>query len=123
LRSLDENRQLGAPYWPESFWTDVQEAMKTQDLATMVFFVYSDTYSYETMEEVNSLLSKGGREAYLASPVGAAFCAKWDARQAEGKKATQALTLQVLNEVYEKHKTEIKAARAKYLAAHPDYKD
>jgi hypothetical protein len=123
IAALDANRHLGEPYWPESFWTDVREAMQAKDLAPTVFEVYRYTYSYQTMDKVNALLAKGGRAAYLASPVGSAFCAQWAMKEEQGKQANLAMTQALLEVAYQRHKPEIKAARAKYLAEHPDWKD
>ena len=123
MEALEANRPKGEPYWPESFWTDVRDEMQKTDLAPFILEVYSPYISGDMMDAVNAALRKESLSEFATTPLGSQFCRLWDNGQEAGKKATLNLTLEISERVYERHKVEIKAARAKYLAEHPDWKD
>lgn len=123
MDALEANRSKGEPYWPESFWTDVRDEMQKTDLAPFILEVYRPYISGDMMDAVNAALQKQSLAEFATTSLGSQFCKLWDSGQEAGKRATLNLTLEISERVYEWHKVEIKAARAKYLAEHPAWKD
>jgi hypothetical protein len=124
IAALDPNwKRVAAPYWPASLEDDMRNEMQNTDLAPAVWSVYHSYFSQHRMSEVNALLRYKGVQGYLASPVGRDFCREWALHEDEGHQEIQRLTLEVLTTVYERDKPAVKAARARYMKEHPDYKD
>ena len=119
IAALDENRSLGAPYWPESFWTAAKEEMRKTDLVPMFTELFQHGISEDLMHEVLATYHALGRDHFKGSPA----CFKLGDAElslvADMDKLKLAKTQEVLTKVYDEHKAEIKAARAKYLAEHP----
>jgi hypothetical protein len=123
MAALEKNRSKGEPYWPESFWSDLHDAMLHTDLAPMVLGLYQPYISGPMLQSVNDALKTKTVAELAATPLGAEFCKLQQEADAGHDAATMKMTQEILMRVYEKDKSEIKAARAKYIAAHPGYKD
>lgn len=123
LRAMDANKAKGAPYWPESFWSDLKKHMETVDLVPMVTQLYRNHVSYEDMRHANVDLHKMSVSEFADTPFGSHFCQETRLSGPENEAATLALTQTIFQQVYEEHKTEIGASRTKYLAEHPGFVD
>jgi hypothetical protein len=123
MSSLEANRAKGEPYWPESFWNDLHEEMQKTDLAPMVLELYTPFISSEMMQSANAYLRTHSMSQFAATPLGTKFCKLQQAADVNSQAETLKLTQATFMRVYERDKPQIKAAREKYLAAHPDYKD
>jgi hypothetical protein len=123
VTSVDSIRSKGKPYWPESFWADIKDSMKNVDLGPVTWGVYKSSISFEMMRSVNSALRTESVTELAQTPLGQKFCALWQAKDQEGQNAMFALTESTLERVYERDEPAIKAARAKYIVDHPDWKD
>jgi hypothetical protein len=123
IAAVDKNHSIGAPYWPESFFQAVKDEMKTTDLAPMYVALFQHGVSRKLMQEVLDAYRERGREHFSGSPecfkLGAAMAAVQD----EYEKLKLAETQAVFSKVYDEYKPQIKAARARYLEQHPDFKD
>ena len=123
IAALDKNRSIGAPYWPESFWTTLKAEMQRADLFPMFVTFYQHGISNELMQEVLDSYHTLGSEHFQGSPA----CFKLGdaelAMTADMDKLKLAKTNEVLTKVYDIYKPQIKAARARYLAEHPDWVD
>ena len=123
VAALDGNHSLGAPYWPESFWTAMKTSMEQVDLLPMFTTWFQHTVTQDLMQQIIATYRSQGADHFQGSPACFALGATQVPLRSEMDKLTLANTLAVLDEVYDTHKPEIKTARAAYLAAHPDYKD
>jgi hypothetical protein len=123
IAAVDKNRNIGAPYWPEAFWSTVKEKMKTADLEPLFIAVLQHTISKDLMDEVLERYRIAGPEHFQGSPA----CFKLGAAEAMAKtdldKLRLANTQAVIFRVYAQFKPQIKQARAKYMAEHPEWKD
>jgi hypothetical protein len=123
IAAVDKNRSVGAPYWPESFWQAVKDEMQERDLVPMYVTLFQHGVSRELMQEVLDAYRMRGREHFRGSPecfkLGTAVASVQD----ELEKLKLAETQAVVLKVYSQYKPQIKAARARYLAEHPDWKD
>ena len=52
IAAVDKNRSIGAPYWPESFWTDLKAEMQKFDLVPTYITLYQHYVSQATMQNV-----------------------------------------------------------------------
>jgi hypothetical protein len=123
IAAVDKNRSIGAPYWPESFWTAVKDEMRKTDLTPMFVTLYQHGVSKELMQEVLDALHRLGVDRFRESPEFFQLGEAWSKMAAEMDQLKRAKTQEVVTKVYAVYKTQIKAARAKYLAEHPDWKD
>jgi hypothetical protein len=123
ISAVDMNRSKGAPYWPESFWVDLKSEMRKTDLAPFVRAVYGDTFSTETMHQVNITLKEQGIQGLLSTALGQKFCADWATKEQSAQAAVLGLTQATIQHVYNEHRAEIQVARAKYIEEHPGYRD
>ena len=123
IAAVDKNRSLGAPYWPESFWTATKASMQSADLLPMYIIWYQHTISNEVMQRVLGTYHTSGADHFKGSPACFELGETQLRFQPEMDKLTLANTLSVVLQVYEACKPQIKAARAAYLAAHPEYVD
>ena len=123
IGALDKNRALGAPYWPESFWTAIKEEMRNTDLLPMYITLFQHDVSRDLMQEVLDTYHRLGVDHFQGSPA----CFKLgDPRLglvADMDKLKLAKTQEVVNKVYAVYKPQIKAARLKYQADHPGWVD
>ena len=123
IAGLDNNRSHAKPYWPESFWTDIKTEMQNADLAPMFVVWYKHTISRELMDKVLDAYLKLGREHYHGSPVCTEMGNAESPMKAQWDQLTVLMTRQVIAKVYAADKPQIDAARARYLADHPDWQD
>ena len=123
MEALEKNRSKGAPYWPESFWSDLHDAMLHADLTAMVLGLYKPYITGPMLQYVNDILKTKALVELAAMPVGAEFCKLQQRADERHDAATMKLTQETFMRVYEQDKNKIAAARAKYIAAHPGYKD
>jgi hypothetical protein len=123
MASLAANQAKGEPYWPESFWNDLRDEMRKTDLAPMVLELYMPFISDEMMQSANEYLRTHSMSQLAATPLGAKFCKLQQEADVNSQAETLKLTQATFMRVYERDQPQIKAAREKYLAAHPDYKD
>lgn len=123
IAAVDKNRSNGAPYWPESFFQAVKDEMKKTDLAPMYVALFQRGVSRELMQEVLDAYRERGREHFSGSPECLKLGAAMGAIQGEYEKLKLAETQAVFSKIYNEYKPQIKAARARYLVEHPDWKD
>jgi hypothetical protein len=123
LENMDANRSKAEPYWPESFWDDLKKALRGADLTGVFAPLYERHISADMMEEVNRTLKTMSVSDLASTPTGSRFCELQQSMDAEGQQLMISFTQYEFEKVYERRKAEIKAARAKYLATHPDWKD
>jgi hypothetical protein len=123
IASLDKNRALGAPYWPESFWTAIKDEMRNTDLLPMYITLFQHDVSRDLMQEVLETYHRLGVDHFQGSPA----CFKLGDPKlglaADMDKLKLAKTQEVVNKVYAVYKPQIKAARLKYQADHPGWVD
>jgi len=123
IAAVDKSRSIGAPYWPESFWTAVKEELRRTDLIPMYITLFQHGLSRELMQEVLDAYHKLGADHFRGSPE----CYKLG--DAELKMASDmdriklAKTQEAILKVYAVFKPQIKAARARYQIEHPDWVD
>jgi len=123
IAAVDKNRSIGAPYWPESFWQAVKDEMQKTDLVPMYVTLFQHGVSRELMQEVLDAYRARGPENFRGSPECFKLGTAVAAVQEEMEKLKLAETQAVVLKVYTEYKPQIKAARARYLAEHPDWKD
>ena len=123
IAAVDKNRSIGAPYWPESFWTDLKADMQKFDLVPTYIMLYQHYVSQPSMQNVIDAYKSLGPGNFPGSPA----CVKWSetrlGMQADADKLTFSNTQQVIQVVYAKYKPQLAAARVKYKAEHPDWID
>jgi hypothetical protein len=123
IASVDKNRSHSKPYWPESFWSDIKTEMQNTDLAPTFAIWYRHTISRELMDKVLDAYHKLGREHFPGSPMCSEMGNAQSPMKADWDKLTVLTTRQVIAKVYAADKPQIDAARARYIAEHPDWKD
>ena len=123
IAAMESKRSMGMPYWPKSFWDDLKKEMETTDLAPVITDLYRRYISAEMMESINKDLHRMTYRELPSTSEGAAMCRLQRNMKADNDAVTLALTQATFERVYDRHKVEIKAARAKYLKEHPDWKD
>ena len=123
IAALDKNRPLGAPYWPESFWKAVEDEMQKTDLLPMYIELFQHGISKDLMGEVLDTYRTLGAEHFRGSPACVKLSEAELALSADMDKLKLAETQKVVQKVYAIYRPQIKAARARYLAEHPDWKD
>jgi hypothetical protein len=68
IAAVDKNRSIGAPYWPESFWTSLKEEMQKTDLMPMYVVLYRHSIKRGLMQEVLDAYQRLGAERFRGSP-------------------------------------------------------
>jgi hypothetical protein len=123
VMALDENRSIGAPYWPESFWTDLKLEMLKFDLAPGYIGLYQHYISKETMQSVIDAYKSLGPENFPGSEA----CVKWSEQRRgmedDANKLNLSNLMQINDAVYARYKAQIASARVKYKTEHPDWVD
>ena len=123
INSVDKVRYIGAPYWPESFWTSIKEEMQKSDLTPMFIVLFQHGVSRDLMQEVLDSYHRLGADHFVGSPA----CIKLGEVESLMQADTEQIMLQetqaIIERVYKVYKPQIKAARAKYMVEHPDWKD
>ena len=123
IEAVDKNRSLGAPYWPESFWTAIKAEMQKTDLTPLFIVVYQHGVSNRLMQEVLDAYHTLGREHFQGSPACFKLGDAWSTLAPDFEKLKLAKTQEVITKIYAAYKPQIKAARAQYLADHPGWVD
>ena len=123
MAAVDANRSIGAPYWPESFWTDIKAEMQTTDLTPMFVTVYQHSVSKELMQEVIDSYHTRGLGHIEGSLARFRFAIAQVEMRDDSNRVRLAKTLEVINKVYAVYKPQIMAARVQYMAAHPEWVD
>ena len=123
IAAVEKNRSNGAPYWPESFWQTLKDEMQETDLVPMYVTFFQHGVSRELMQEVLDGYRERGREHFTGSPECFRLGAAVASHQGEWEKLKLAQTQVVFSKIYSEYKPQIKAARARYMAEHPDFKD
>jgi hypothetical protein len=123
IAAVDKNRSIGAPYWPESFWQAVKDEMQKTDLVPMYVTFFQHGISRELMQQVLDAYRVRGAEHFQGSPECFKLGTAVAAVQGEFEKLKLDETQAVVSKVYAEYKPQIKAARTRYLAEHPDWKD
>lgn len=123
IAAVDKNRSNGQPYWPDSFFQTVKDEMQKTDLVPMYVALFQHGVSRELMQEVLDAYRERGREHFSGSPECFKLGTAMVAIQGEYEKLKLAETQAVFSKSYAEYKPQIKAARARYLAEHPDWKD
>jgi len=123
IAAVDKNRSVGAPYWPESFWIAVKDELQKTDLMPMYNELFQHGISRELMQEVLDAYHRLGADHFRGSPE----CYKLGDAElkmtADMERIKLAKTQEAIFKVYAVYKPQIKAARAHYLAEHPDWAD
>jgi hypothetical protein len=121
IASVDKNRSDGAPYWPESFWQAVKDEMQKTDLTPTYVALFQRGVSRQLM--VLEFYREQGRDHFR----GSAECTRLGAAlfpvQSLMEKLKLEKTQSVVMKVYAEYKPQIKTARIRYLAEHPEFKD
>lgn len=120
IAAVDKNRSIGAPYWPESFWTSIKAEMGKTDLMPMFIIWYQHGISRDLMQEVLNTYHTVGATLFNISPARFKLAAAEHAMENDTDKLRLAKTLEVIQKVYTIYKPQIAAARASYLVEHPD---
>ncbi|MGA2831593.1 MAG: hypothetical protein ABSE55_00845 [Terracidiphilus sp.] len=123
IAAVDKNRSIGAPYWPESFWTSLKEEMQKTDLMPMYVVLYRHSIKRGLMQEVLDAYQRLGAERFRGSPECFKLGEALTGSNADMDKLTLAKTREVTMKVYAIYKPQIKAARARYLVEHPGWID
>jgi hypothetical protein len=119
IAAVDKNRSIGAPYWPESFWTNIKAEMGKTDLMPMYVTLYQHGISKDLMQEVLNTYHLVGATLFKLSPAAYKLNVAQQAMADDTNKLTLAKTLEVIQKVYAIYKPQIEEARARYLAEHP----
>jgi len=123
INTVDKVRYIGKPYWPESYWTSMKEEIRKADLTPMFVVLFQHGVSSDLMQEVLESYHRLGADHFAGSPA----CVKLGEAEAAMQGDTEQVMLKetqiILERVYQVYKPQIKAARAKYIAEHPDWKD
>lgn len=117
--AVDKNRSIGAPYWPESFWTDLKAEMGKTDLMPMFIALYQHGISRDLMQEVLNTYHLVGATLFKFSPAAYRLNVAEQAMADDRNQLTLAKTQEVIEKVYTIYRPQIKEARARYLAEHP----
>ena len=123
ISAVDKNRSIGAPYWPESFWQGVKDEMLKTDLVPMYSSLFQRGVSRELMQEVLNAYRERGRDHFKGSPECLKLGSAMGPLKGEYEKLKLAETQTVIAKVYAEYRPQIKAARARYIAEHPEWKD
>jgi len=123
INSVDKVRYIGKPYWPESFWTSIKDEMQKADLTPMFIVLFQHGVSRELMQEVLDSYHRLGADHFALSPVWFKLEEAKRAMSEDTEKLMQAETQVQIEKVWQVYKPTIRAARAKYMAEHPDYRD
>jgi hypothetical protein len=123
INTVDKVRYIGEPYWPESFWTSIKEEMRKANLTPMFIVLFQHGVSRELMQEVLDSYHRLGADHFAGSPACVKLGAAESAMQADTGQIMLKETQAIIEKVYQVYKPQIKAARAKYMVEHPDWKD
>jgi hypothetical protein len=123
IGKVDDIRYIGKPYWPESFWASIKEEMRKDDMMPMFIVLFQHGISKELMQKTLDAYHQGGTDHFAGSP-------EWvkieDAKRAMSPDTQKLMLMETqatIERVYQVYKPQIKAARVKYMAEHPDYKE
>ena len=117
IAAVDKNRSIGAPYWPEAFWTDLKAEMQKTDLMPMYIILYQHEISRELMQRVLDAYKRFGADHFTESLECIELGGAELSMKADADKLTLAKTLEITKNVYAIYKPEIEAARMRYMAA------
>jgi hypothetical protein len=123
INSVDKLRYIGKPYWPESFWTSIKQEMQNADLTPMYVVLFQHGVSRDLMQDVLDSYQRLGAAHFAGSPACFKLGGAVSAMQADTAQIMQDETQKLIEKVYQVYKPQIKAARAKYMIDHPDWKD
>ncbi|HXR39371.1 MAG TPA: hypothetical protein VN776_09775 [Terracidiphilus sp.] len=123
IAAVDKNRSIGAPYWPESFWTAIKEEMQKTDLMPMYIVFYQHGISRGLMHEVLDAYQRLGADHFRGSPECFKLGDAVSLMSADWERIKLAKTRETISRVYAVYKPQMKAARARYLAEHPGWVD
>lgn len=123
IEAVDRNRSIGAPYWPEEFWTSMKTEMQKADLMPMYVTVFQHFASRDAMQAALDAFHKLGPDHFADSPEFRKISEAEVSAGDDEKRITMEMTRKLIYRIYAEYKPQIKAARARYLAEHPDWKD
>jgi hypothetical protein len=123
INSVDSIRSVGKPYWPESFWTSIKDEMRKDDMMPMFIVLFRHGISRELMQETLDAYHRLGADHFAGSPQWVKIEEAKRAMSPDTQKLMLIETQATIERVYQVYKPQIKAARAKYMAEHPDYKE
>lgn len=123
ISALVKNRSIGEPYWPESFWVALKTKMQKTDLMPMFITLYQHGISKDLMQDVLDAYHTLGPAHFRGSPACFKLGSAELAMSPDMDRLKLAKTQEIFAEVYTVYKPRIKAARARYLAEHPDWID
>jgi hypothetical protein len=123
IGSVDRVRYIGKPYWPESFWTSLKNEMQKDDLTPVFIALFKHCVSKDLMQEVLNSYRQLGSEKFVGSPAWIKLeKAKWTIKD-DTEQLLQSESETTIRRVYQIYQPQIKVARTKYIAEHPDWKD
>lgn len=122
IAAVDGLRSTGKPYWPEAFWKSVEDEMRTTDLEPTFVMILQHSISKKLMKRVLAACHKQSAEQCRTSPAYAEFYQAEQAANADVDRMQRARTNEIIRKVFAEYKPEINAARAKYMAEHPEWK-
>ena len=123
MAAVDKNRSIGAPYWPESFWTAIKDEMRNTDLMPLCVAVFQHSVSKELMQQVIDAYHRLGKEHFRGSPECFKLGEATSKTAGDMDSITLAMTQQTVLKVYAVYKPQIKAARTRWMAEHPGWTD
>ena len=123
INTVDKVHYIGKPYWPESFWTSIKEEMHKADLTPMYIVLFQHGVSRDLMQDVLDSYHRLGADHFAGSPACFKLGEVVSAMQADTEQIMLIETMTLIHKVYQVYQPQIKAARAKYMVEHPDWKD
>lgn len=123
INTVDKVRYIGKPYWPESFWSSIKEEMRKADLVPMFIVLFQHGISRELIQEVLNTYQHVGADHFAGTPAWVKLNEAELAMQADTQQVMLRETQEIIERVYQVYKPQIKAARTKYMAEHPDWKE
>jgi hypothetical protein len=123
IASVDKNRDKGEPYWPESFWAAIKDEMAKADLMPMYVMLFQHIASRQSMQDALDAYQRLGAVRFRSSEAYEKIAQAEYSIKDDEDRLTLANTNALIQKVYAAYKPQIKAARARYLAEHPDRKD
>jgi TonB family protein len=116
IAAVDKNRSIGAPYWPEAFWTDLKAEMQKTDLMPIYITLFQHEISRELMQRVLDAYKRLGAVYFKGSLEYIELGEAELSMKADMNKLKLAKTLEVINKVYAITLPETEAARVRYMA-------
>lgn len=119
---VDAKRSEGKPYWPDAFWTSVEDEMRKTDLTPSFVMIFQHAVSKKLMKQLLGACRKHTVEECRLTPEYAELYQAEQAVNADVDRMQRARTNEIIRRVFATYKPQIEAARARYAADHPDWR-